>query len=244
MVSKRPALTSRQADILAFIAQQLQQSGRPPTRAEIAEHFGFAAAASAQEHLHALVKKGYIALDAGRSRGLKLLKDPHGKSLALAAGDALTPGASDLGAGATAGQPGPNTRDARFAVPRLPLIGEVRAGQPMLAAAHVEQDIALQASLFSPKADFLLRVRGDSMCNAGILEGDYLGVHKTDTARTGQIVVARVGDEVTVKTLRMTPTQVLLMPANPNYQPLSFALNDPSFAIEGIVVGVIRRLKN
>ena len=214
MTSNSAALTARQTAILAFIAEQIKTQGRPPTRAEIAEHFGFRVTASAQEHLQSLAKKGYIALEASLSRGLKLLKNIDGTE--------VLPHSSSI---------------------LLPLIGDVRAGQPMVASAHVEQEIALQTNLFSPRADFLLRVRGDSMNGAGILEGDYLGVSKNNAARSGQIVVARVGDEVTVKTLQISANKVMLLPSNSNYQPLVLALDDPSFAIEGIVVGVIRRLK-
>jgi repressor LexA len=218
MDNSAPKLTHRQAEILAFIEAHIHAHSRPPTRAEIAVHFRFSVAASAQEHLQALAKKGYIALEAGLSRGLKLLKSADGS-------ERVTP-----------------ARPRNALSYKLPLIGEVRAGMPMLAAEHIEQEIAVPNQLFSPKADFLLRVRGDSMCNAGILAGDYLSVHKTSQARSGQIIVARIGDEVTVKTLRLSATQVILEPANPAYKPLSLALSDPNFAIEGVVVGVIRRL--
>ena len=124
----------------------------------------------------------------------------------------------------------------------LPIIGRVAAGSPLLAVEHIEDTCDVPPSLFSPRADFLLRVRGDSMVGAGILDGDLLAVHKTSDARDGQIVVARIEDEVTVKRLRRTRRdQVLLLPENDDYDPIEVDLKRQELVIEGLSVGVIRR---
>ncbi|MGE5386352.1 MAG: transcriptional repressor LexA [Betaproteobacteria bacterium] len=122
----------------------------------------------------------------------------------------------------------------------LPLIGSVAAGSPILAVENMQGRYALDAHLFSPRADFLLKVRGLSMIDAGIFDGDLLAVHRTQEARDGQIVVARLQDEVTVKRLKRHPGQVELIAENPDYESILIDLPEESFAIEGIAVGLIR----
>ncbi len=123
----------------------------------------------------------------------------------------------------------------------LPIVGRVAAGNPLLAVEHIEDTCDVPPSLFSPRADFLLRVRGDSMTGVGILDGDLLAVHKTTEARDGQIVVARIEDEVTVKRLqRPRRDQVLLLPENDDYEPIEVDLRRQELVIEGLSVGVIR----
>lgn len=122
----------------------------------------------------------------------------------------------------------------------LPVIGRVAAGAPILAEAHVQARYQLDPNLFTPRADYLLKVRGLSMRDAGILEGDLLAVHRTTEARTGQIVVARVGDEVTVKRFRRRGNAVELLPENPDFEPIEVDLRSGEFAIEGLGVGIIR----
>ena len=122
----------------------------------------------------------------------------------------------------------------------LPLIGRVAAGSPILAAEHIEAYYRLDAELFSPRADYLLRVHGSSMKDAGILDGDLLAVHKTTEARPGQIVVARLEDEVTVKRFRRRGREVVLSPENPEFEPIVVDPKATAFAIEGIGVGLVR----
>ena len=126
----------------------------------------------------------------------------------------------------------------------LPVIGRVAAGSPTLAEEHVQGRFQVDPNLFAPRADYLLRVRGMSMRDAGILEGDLLAVHRCDDARSGQIVVARLGDEVTVKRLRRRGNLVQLLPENPDYEPIELDLRRDALAIEGIGVGVIRNGKS
>lgn len=122
----------------------------------------------------------------------------------------------------------------------LPLVGRVAAGRPILAQEHIERHVAVDARLFSPRAHFLLRVEGDSMEGVGILDGDLVAVHRTPEARDGQIVVARIDDEVTVKRLRIRRERVQLHAENPAYAPIEVDPRRTAFAIEGLYVGVIR----
>ncbi len=154
-------------------------------------------------------------------------------------------GALDISSGVSRGL---RIRDRAGARPgrlmELPVIGRVAAGSPTLAEEHVQGRFQVDPNLFAPRADYLLRVRGMSMRDAGILEGDLLAVHRCDDARSGQIVVARLGDEVTVKRLRRRGNLVQLLPENPDYEPIELDLRRDALAIEGIGVGVIRNGKS
>jgi len=126
----------------------------------------------------------------------------------------------------------------------LPVVGRVAAGAPMLAEENVQGRYQVDPNLFTPRADYLLRVRGMSMRDAGILEGDLLAVHKTEEARSGQIIVARLGDEVTVKRLRRRGHAVQLEAENPEFAPIEVDLRRDALVIEGVAVGVIRNGKS
>lgn len=211
-------LTERQQQILDLIRQEITRVGFPPTRAEIARTLGFRSPNAAEDHLKALARKGVIELTAGASRGIRLVQSD--KSAAPAAAPA-----AQLAAAASA-----------FL---LPLVGRVAAGHPILASEHVEREISVEPSLFQQTPDYLLRVKGDSMINAGILDGDLLAVKKAAEARNGQIVVARIGDEVTVKRFSRQGRILELLPENPAYSPIRVSASEP-FALEGIAVGLIR----
>ena len=122
----------------------------------------------------------------------------------------------------------------------LPLIGRVAAGSPILALEHIETHCQIDPAWFTPRADYLLRVRGMSMRDVGILDGDLLAVHRTSEARSGQIVVARIGDEVTVKRLSRRGHQVQLVAENPAFSPIEVDLRRNTMTIEGLGVGVVR----
>jgi repressor LexA len=201
-------LTKRQAEILALIRKFLAEAGRPPTRAEICEAFGFSSPNAAEEHLRTLARKGAIELIPGLSRGIRVLRAPRGS--------------------------------AAHAEPGLPVVGRVAAGSPILAEENVEERYQVDPRLFSPRADYLLRVRGMSMRDAGILNGDLLAVHRTAEAATGQIVVARLDNDVTVKRFQRRGHTVRLLPENPDFEPIEVDLRREPLAIEGIGVGVIR----
>jgi repressor LexA len=195
-------LTARQSQVLDLIRRHIQETGYPPTRADIAAELGFRSPNAAEEHLKALARKGALEIIPGTSRGIRL-PEPSG----------------------------------------LPIVGRVAAGSPILAAEHIEDVCAIPPDFFRPQAHFLLRVRGDSMINAGILDGDLLAVHKTNEARDGEIVVARIEDEVTVKRLERSRRgqRIRLLAENPDYDPIEVDLTQQAFAIEGLSVGVLRR---
>ena len=144
-------------------------------------------------------------------------------------------GAIEITPGASRGIRIPGTEFAG-----LPIVGQVAAGSPILAQEHIENHLSINPAFFSPRADFMLRVIGMSMKNIGILDGDLLAVHKTSTAVNGQIVVARIDDEVTVKRFEQVKNKVYLHPENEAFQTIEVDLNVDAFAIEGLSVGIIR----
>ena len=161
--------------------------------------------------------------------------EEHLKALARKKAIEIVPGASR-----GIRLPEPETANA----PRgLPVVGQVAAGSPILAQECIDEYVSIPAELFYPKADYLLTVKGTSMINAGIFEGDLLAVHKTEHARNGDIIVARLDEDVTVKRLEHTADRNLLrlLPENDEYQPIEVDLRRQAFSIEGISVGVIRR---
>ncbi len=220
-----PRLTPRQQQVLELVQSAIARTGAPPTRAELAAELGFRSANAAEEHLQALARKGVIELVGGTSRGIRLKSDTL-RALARARGRQLQlplPGVAQL---------------------TLPLVGRVAAGSPILAAEHIDRTYVFEAGLFSRRPDYLLRVRGMSMRDAGIVDGDLLAVQKASEARTGQIVVARLGDEVTVKRLRKTRNGIELVAENPEFATLVVPTGGDGhgtpFAIEGIAVGLLR----
>ncbi|MYM62126.1 transcriptional repressor LexA [Pseudomaricurvus sp. HS19] len=196
-------LTSRQEEVLNLIKRIIEETGYPPTRAEIAKELGFKSPNAAEEHLKALARKGAIEMVAGASRGIRLPEEMTG----------------------------------------IPIVGRVAAGNPILATENIEDYCSLPSSFFSPAADYFLRVHGESMKNIGIMDGDLLAVHKTAQARNGDIVVARIEDEVTVKRFEKGGDghQVLLWPENEEFEVIKVDLREEQFAIEGLSVGVLRR---
>jgi repressor LexA len=154
-------------------------------------------------------------------------------------------GAIEISSGASRGirvrDGRPGSRAGRLM--ELPVIGRVAAGSPMLAEEHVQGRYQVDPNLFTPRADYLLRVRGMSMRDAGILEGDLLAVHRTQEVRSGQVVVARLADEVTVKRFRRRGHAVQLLPENPDFEPIEIDLRNEPLVIEGVAVGVIRNGK-
>lgn len=227
-MNDKPKLTPRQQEIFELIQRAIARTGAPPTRAEIAAEFGFRSANAAEEHLQALARKGVIELVGGTSRGIRLkagtLRSVHETRKKMG-----------------------ETRPSTFSLPLpgleqlvLPLIGRVAAGSPILAQEHVEQSYAVEPSLFSKRPDYLLRVRGMSMKDVGILDGDLLAVARASEARNGQIVVARLEDEVTVKRFKRTPQGIELLPENEDFEPILVPKDHPDFQIEGLAVGLIR----
>ncbi len=217
---EQPKLTPRQQQILDLIQSAIARTGAPPTRAEIASELGFKSANAAEEHLQALARKGVIELVSGTSRGIRLRSDTL-RSIH-------------------------ESRVKQYSLPlpslaqlALPLVGRVAAGSPILAQEHLDQTFYVESSLFQRKPDYLLKVRGMSMRDAGIMDGDLLAVQVTQDVKNGQIVVARLGDEVTVKRFRRLREGIELQSENPDYQNILVQPGDP-FEIEGLAVGLIR----
>ena len=218
-MEERPKLTDRQQQILDLVQSAIERTGAPPTRAEIAAELGFRSPNAAEEHLQALARKGVIELVGGTSRGirlradtLRLVNEARGKQFSL-------PGLAQLS---------------------LPLVGRVAAGSPILAQEHIDQTFIVEASLFARRPDYLLKVRGMSMQGVGIMDGDLLAVQKSKEAKNGQIVVARLGDEVTVKRFKRGRHGIELIPENPDFQTIVVAPGETQFELEGLAVGLIR----
>jgi repressor LexA len=215
-------LSDTQQAILALIAERIEAEGMPPSQAEIARAFGFKGVRAAQYHLEALEAAGAIERVPGRARGIRLLQAPVPPQGALA----LQPAASG---------PAATNDDALL----LPVLGQVAAGVPIGADIGSDQMLVLDRVLFSPAPDYLLKVKGDSMRDEGIFDGDLIGVHRTRDARSGQIVVARIDDEVTVKLLKVGKDRVRLLPRNPDFAPIEVQPGQ-DFAIEGLYCGLVR----
>lgn len=205
-------LTKRQQEILDFIRETIVKTASPPTRAEIAAVFGFKSPNAAEDHLQALARKNAIELISSTSRGIRLKN-------------------AELN----------NQEIDNFSkkVITLPLIGRVAAGSPILAQEHIDKAFHVEASLFNQTPDYLLRVRGMSMCDIGIIEGDLLAVKKMHEAKNGQIIVARIDGDVTVKRFQRSGSSIALLPENQDFSPIIVTeAND--FSIEGLAVGLIR----
>ncbi len=193
-------LTEKQRDVLKYIYRRVKEANLPPTIREIAEEFGFSSTGTVRDYLRALVKKGYIKIEEGKSRAIELVKS------------------------------------SLFS---LPILGKVQAGLPTLAVEEIEGYLDLDSLVFSDNDTFALRVKGDSMINAGILPDDLVLVRRQTIAQTGEIVVALVGsEEATVKYLRKRPNGYVLDPANPRYEPIPV---NEDVAIVGKVISVVRR---
>ena len=213
-------LTDTQQAILSLIGERIASEGVPPSQAEIARALGFKGVRAAQYHLEALEAAGAIQRVPGRARGIRLVSpSPEHPDLDVS----LAPS---------------EVIDSEEAV-RLPVLGQVAAGLPIGADIGSEAFVVLDRVLFSPSPDYLLKVKGDSMRDEGIFDGDLIGVHRTRDARSGQIVVARIDDEITVKLLKIGKDRIRLLPRNPDYAPIEVT-PDQDFAIEGLYCGLVR----
>jgi repressor LexA len=214
-------LSETQQAILTLITERIEFDGVPPSQAEIAKALGFSGVRAAQYHLEILEQAGFIKRIPGQARGIRLLQ-------AATAGD-------------DQGESG--SRQSRAAanddVLRLPVLGRVAAGTPIGADIGSDDVVLLDRSFFFPTPDYMLKVKGDSMRDDGILDGDLIGVHRTNVASSGQIVVARIDDEITVKLLKIGKDCIRLLPRNPDYEPIEVR-PDQDFAIEGLYCGLVR----
>ena len=198
-------ITIQQNKVLDCIQEYINKTGFPPTRANICKELGFKSPNSAETHLRALEKKGFINIESGTSRGISLVNS------------------------------------VEIEEDGFPIIGLVAAGSPTLASENIEKTVNCPPTFFGSGFDYFLRVRGLSMKDAGIMEDDLIAVKKTQDIRNGDIVVARIEDEVTVKYFeRKSPEVVHLIPANEDFKNIEIDLRETEIHIEGKSVGLIR----
>lgn len=210
-------LTDRQQEILSFLQQFLEANGYPPTLREIGKHFNISSTFGVKRHLEALEKKGYLNVMSNASRGISITRDELSQ-----------------------------TESSKIyqinGIRNIPIVGRVAAGSPILAEENIDGTIAIDSN-FIRKSDnsFALKVKGDSMIDAGIFEGDLVIINPQTNATNGDIIVARIDDEVTVKVYENKNQQIKLIPQNKNYDPIVIK-NSNEFSIVGKVTGVIRWL--
>jgi len=214
-MTTRSTLTARQREVLDFIRHFMIQAGYPPTVREIGAHFGFVPR-SVFDHLKALERKGVLRRVASKSRSLQLLEAPSSSPLPVG-GRTLS------------------------LFRELPILGRVAAGQPLLSEQNVEGSFAISREWVNGDEAFLLKVQGESMINAHILPGDYALVRRRATAENGDIVVALVNDEATIKRVFFKKDLVVLQPEHPTMSPIQVKKGEKHFQIIGKVVGILRR---
>jgi repressor LexA len=207
-------LTDRQRAVLDFIQAHAEREGAPPTLQQIADAFGFAQACAAHKHVRRLQQAGYLEVRPNQARGIRLA-GPQGMP---------------------AHRHRLKTREDRL---ELPVLGQVAAGTPIGADIGSDRRVLLDRALFSVQPDYLLKVKGDSMQGDGIFDGDLVAVKRTNEARSGQVVVARIDGEITIKRFEQTRTRIRLLPRNPDYAPIEVPPGC-DFAIEGLYCGLVR----
>lgn len=212
----KKVLTERQELILEFIKQFKEESGYPPTLREIGKNFGISSTFGVKRHLDALVKKGYLKIESNASRGISFQKEEN-----IETGTQVVFERNEL-------------------FNKIPVVGRVAAGMPILAIENIEGSIVIDSSFMKKSRDcFALKVKGDSMINAGIFEGDLVIVAPQSNAINGEIVVALLDDEATIKTYEKIGNTIRLIPENDNYSPIVID-NTKSFSIAGKIIGVLR----
>ena len=212
-------LTDRQRAVLDFIRDHAGREGAPPTLQQIADAFGFAQACAAHKHVKRLQQAGYLDVRPNEARGIRL------------------PGAGRAASRHSRMKPYDSHSD-EGRLP-LPVLGQVAAGAPIGADIGSDRQVLLDRALFSVKPDYLLKVKGDSMRDDGIFDGDLVAVKRTNEARSGQVVVARIDGEITIKRFEQTKTRIRLLPRNPDYPPIEVPPGS-DFAIEGLYCGLVR----
>lgn len=206
----RPKLTDRQLHILDFIQLFVEENHYPPTYRQIGKEFNIASTFGVKRHIDALVKKGYLKIESNSSRSISLVKNNN------------------------------NVNPESNSSITVPIIGRVAAGYPVLAEENIEGTFTIDASLIKSKNNiFALKTSGDSMTGAGILDGDLVLVNSQKNAKNGDIVVALIGDESTLKTYESKKGKTYLVPANKNY-PILDMTNKQDFSIIGKIIGVYR----
>lgn len=212
--SSRKELTPRQEEILEYIKKYSKENKMPPTVREIGNRFEISSTNGVRSILAALIKKGYISRSPRLSRGIEIISDGEKSTEELAPSNTI----------------------------EIPVVGNIAAGTPILAVQNLEGTVTIDRDFLACRSDvFALRVRGDSMINAGIFDGDLIFARQQRTADRGEIIVAQVDNEATVKYYHPAADHVELRPANPNYSPI-VVKKDKDFSIAGRVIGVMRRI--
>jgi repressor LexA len=221
-MKKGKELTTTQGNVLDYLKNFLREKGFPPTLREIASHFGLKGPKGPQKTLHILERKGYIRKTPGGSRAIEILKPKIGGHSGLFYEK--------------------NVGSASMPTVSLPIVGRVTAGEPILAIENIEGYINFDRSLVSSEDVFLLRVQGDSMIEAHIQDGDFALVKPQKDAENGEIVVALIDDEATIKRIFKKRDLIRLEPANPQMQPLVVKKGEKKVTIIGKVIGIFRKL--
>ena len=212
--SKRKELTSRQEEILEYINKYSKENRMPPTVREIGNHFEISSTNGVRSILAALIKKGYINRSPRLSRGIEVIDNDKSGNVAEAPSNTI----------------------------EIPIVGRVAAGTPILAVQNLEGTVTIDRDFLACRSDvFALRVKGDSMINAGIFDGDLIFARQQKTAERGEIIVAQIDNEATVKYCHPLADHVELRPANPRYRPI-IVKNDKDFTIAGKLIGVMRKV--
>ncbi|MDY6386517.1 MAG: transcriptional repressor LexA [Fibrobacter sp.] len=212
--SKRKELTSRQEEILEYIKKYSKENRMPPTVREIGNHFEISSTNGVRSILAALIKKGYINRSPRLSRGIEVIDNDKNGNAAEAPNNTI----------------------------EIPIVGRVAAGTPILAVQNLEGTVTIDRDFLACRSDvFALRVKGDSMINAGIFDGDLIFARQQKTAERGEIIVAQIDNEATVKYYHPLADHVELRPANPRYRPI-IVKNDKDFTIAGKLIGVMRKV--
>ena len=212
--SKRKELTSRQEEILEYIKKYSKENRMPPTVREIGNHFEISSTNGVRSILAALIKKGYINRSPRLSRGIEVIDNDKSGNVAEAPSNTI----------------------------EIPIVGRVAAGTPILAVQNIEGTVTIDRDFLACRSDvFALRVKGDSMINAGIFDGDLIFARQQKTAERGEIIVAQIDNEATVKYYHPLADHVELRPANPRYRPI-IVKNDKDFTIAGKLIGVMRKV--
>ena len=222
-------LTTRQREVLEFVRQFMAKAGYPPTVREIGAHFGFVPR-SIFDHLKALERKGYLRRDGTKSRSLQIL-EPRSPAMPPSAIPAQPAPARQAGGG------GRNPQSYR----ELPILGRVAAGLPLLSDQNLEGTSVVPGDWVNGDEAFLLKVQGDSMIGAHICPGDQALVRRQSTAENGDIVVALLNDEATIKRIVFRPDGIVLQPENPSMAPIQVKKSEKNFQIIGKVIGILRK---
>ncbi len=250
-------LTTTQVNVLNFLKNFVGERGYPPTLREIASYFGLKGPRAPQKTLHILERKGYIKREAGESRAIEILRPNMGKPGGLPyenkiySGSDIVPAEEmkrdrdlsyEVGGQKRVSSDTDFVESASVTTFPVPIVGRVTAGEPILALENIEGYIHLDRTFVSSKNVFLLRVQGDSMIEAHIQDGDFALVRPQSNAENGEIVVALIEDEATIKRIFRKKDLVRLEPANPTMEPILIKKRDKKVVVVGKVVGIFRKL--